>query len=642
MNAKNAGRAPLSPLCEGWLGKIKTSLERKKEEFGDDAEECMKFYNGPYTWLYEKKAGKRDSSLDVDAEDDIPAPTFKISINKAAEVVQLFGPAMYQRNPDRKVAQRKSYIPPIEYFGDPMNPMVQQQYLFMQSQSRQERSRDKVRAELFDAYLNYTPSELGLRDEFRLAVDEALIKGAAPLWCEYVVMPSGLKAVGTFWDSVDNLALDSDARRLENCQWIAQRCQHPVWQVEDEYGYKRGSLRGNTESAGRTADMGGSPDEDYRSESSNDLLTYWKIWSKMGIGGRLKNCMDGYPAYKEMLDQAGDYCYLAICDTCAHPLNIPPALLEAEDWDQLREAVRWPTPFWLDKGQWPMSLLTYHAVPNRLWPMAHLKPALGELKFINWVYSFLTGKIRTACRDIIVMLKSMAEETKGAIKHGPDYSVVEVDAIHADIDKCVKFLQHPGFNAEIYRVLEHMIEMFDKRTGLTEIVYGQTSTQLRSAKEADVKQAAASIRPDDMSQSVEDCASACARKEMAAARWHLEPEDVLPIIGTFGAFLWEREILTTNPAELFHQFECKVEAGSTKRPNKQAEADNINNAMNNLFSPMFSYAQATGDVTPANALIGDWATSIGLDGEKYLLKPLPPPPPPGMAPPGAGPPPMGA
>jgi hypothetical protein len=96
----------------------------------------------------------------------------------------------------------------------------------------------------------------------------------------------------------------------------------------------------------------------------------------------------------------------------------------------------------------------------------------------------------------------------------------------------------------------------------------------------------------------------------------------------------------TSPADLFHQFECKVEAGSTKRQNREANAKALEVAMQNVSQMLFGYAQQTGNVQPINALMGDWADSLGLDGEKYLLKPPPPPaPPPGPA---QGPPNQGA
>lgn len=627
---------PLAPLVQGWLDKITLSAKHKREQFGDDADECLKFYQGPYRWLYERRKGGKETAFDYDAEndDDIPPPTFQLSINKAAEVVHLFGPAMYQRNPTRRVLPRKSFQPPLEYFGSAADPATQQQFMGWMQIIAQEQGRDLCVSKLFETILNYTPIETNLRDESRLVVDEALIKGMGVWWTEMCEMPSGMRTVGSFFDTVDNLFLDPDATRWEDCAWYVRRCIHPVWEVEREYKLAPGTLKGNLESGSKIAEMSDSVIEGYKRAqgNTNDLLIYYKVYSKMGMGGRLKEVMDGNPEWRETIDSiTGDYCFLAVADGVEFPLNMPPESLS--DPESLQQAVQWPIPYWLDKGGMPFTPLAFHRVPGKLWPVSHLSPALGELKFINWVYSFLTGKIRTACRDFIVMMKSAAADVKKAIQHGADFSIIEVNDMETDVDKIVKFIQHPTFNQEIYKVLEHMMELFDKRTGLTDLMYGQTQTQLRSAQEAQVKQSNASIRPDDMSQQVEDASSELARREMAAARWLLNDQDVKPALGTVGAFLWMQEVMSqTSPADLFHQFECRVEAGSTKRPNREANTQALDTAMQNISQMLYGYAQQTGDVKPINALMGDWANGHGLDGEKYLMQPPPPPMPAAPAP----------
>jgi hypothetical protein len=624
----------LTPLVTGWLRALAHAKELKKKEFGDDANEARGFFNGPYNWMYKRRGGGRDTSLDFDpeGEDDVPSPTFQMTVNKAAEIVQIFGPAMYQRNPDRKVTPRRDFMPPIEYFGPPEDPNAQQMFLAAQQQVAFERAKDKTKAALYEAYLNFTPREGDLRLESRLAVDEALITGMSVCWCEYVEMPGGMKVVGTFYDSIDNVLIDPEATRLEEARWIARQCIHPVWEVEREYQLPPGTLKGNYESSSRLLQSQGDSYEGVQrgSGATADMLVYWKVFSKMGPGHRLKGVADDRPAYKALFDTAPEFCFLAIADNCGYPLNLPPAMTEVvEDFAQLAEALQWPVPFWLDRGKWPMSPLVFHHVPGRLWPISHLKPALGELKFINWTFSLLMGKIRVASRDILVIASGLADEAKNAITHGPDYSIVQLKQEQMEnIDKVVKFIQHPGFNPEIEKVLVQMIDLFEKRTGLTDLVYGETSTQLRSAAEADVKQTNANVRPGDMAQVVEDWASECARKEMACARWVITPQDVQPVLGSLGAWLWQTEVLTTDPASMFHQFECGVEAGSTKRPNRERDAANLQNAMQILFAPLFQYAQMTGDVRPINKLITDWAVSIGMDPEGYLLQPPPPPPPP--------------
>ena len=53
-------------------------------------------------------------------------------------------------------------------------------------------------------------------------------------------------------------------------------------------------------------------------------------------------------------------------------------------WQQAKQAVQWPTPHWIDNGAWPIQELWFHLTPNDPWPVSHLTPAMGELKFLNY------------------------------------------------------------------------------------------------------------------------------------------------------------------------------------------------------------------------------------------------------------------
>lgn len=618
-------------IVDAWRSKIKAAEEKKRKEFDDMADECMAFFTGPYNWMYARQGGDT-AHLARFGDDEIPQPSMKVTINKAAEVVGLFGPLLYQRNPTRRVIARQDFMPPIEYFGNPLDPVTQQIYMTLRANIDSGRARDETRALLGQGYLNYTPVETNLRDSSRKVVDQALITGMGVWWCEVQTLPTGQKVVGNFYDNANNLLLDPDAEVIDDCMWIGRRCIHPVWQVEDEYGWERGSLKANgmsSNSQTTTEAVDPYAKDSNRRGKSNDLLVYHKIYSKMGIGGRLKDILRDNagpsPEYTNLLDEIfGDNCFLAICNSCDYPLNLGPQILE-QDPSVGRERAEWPIPFWLD-NEWPATMLSFHWKPGRLYPVSHLEPALGELEVINWVYSFLTGKIRTSCRDIIVMLKSLSEDVKNSIKHGPDYSVIELEAMNQDISKMVQFLQHPPFNPEIYRVLEHMIGLFDKRTGLTELMYGQSQASLRSATEAQIKKDQINVRPEDMADVVEEQSSLLARKELMAARWALEPEDVAPALGKLGAVLWKNEMLTIDPREIFHQFECNVAAGSSRRPNKEREAATMETAMTNFLQLLYTYFQGTADPGPVNALIAQWAETHDLNAERFLMKPPAPPP----------------
>ncbi len=399
--------------------------------------------------------------------------------------------------------------------------------------------------------------------------------------------------------------------------------------------------------------MSAHADGDYRRKQglTSDLLVYWEVFSKMGVGGRLAGLN---PDLRQPLEAYGDFCWLVLTPSCPYPLNVPPELVQAAFGEEPTAAqaaaseiavrFRWPTPFWADDA-WPFTEVAFHHVPRRVWPMSHMAPGMGELKFINWAFSFLAGKVRTACRDFIAVAKSAGEEMKDRIRSGPDYTMIEVEALHDSIDKVVKFLQHPEFNPEIYKVIEGVTANFERRTGLTELMYGLSSKQLRSAAEAQVKNEQVAIRPDDMANKVEDAMSRVARKEALSARWHLVGTDVAPVMGEIGAQWWDSLVATSDPSEILFELEYRIEAGSAKKPNKSREQDNMHAAMQQLFPTLWAYAQMTTNVGPVNNLITAWAKSIDFDPSGFLLTGPPPPPPipepgPGGSPPAgpAGPP----
>jgi hypothetical protein len=628
----------LKPVVARWIEKIKCAWEHKKQQFQDDADECARFLDGPYDWLYMPRGGS--AGFDVE-ELDLKAPSVRMTVNKTAELVQLFGPALYHRNPVRKVNPRKVVIPPPGMFGDvqtdPNAAMAMQQQMFQLQMST---DMDVARADLLEKYLNYTPTPLDLKTHARWAIDEALIKGMGVMWTQPYRPPGAVMSwVGTFYDSVDNLHLDPDAENIRDIKWCARKRVRPVWEVEREKGLAPGTLKPTPglESYSTQAEVASDPENDYRRKQGRtaDLITYWEVYSKMGMGGRLIGVPD---EWKQKFDQLGDYVYLEVADGVNYPLNLPPPLCDILGGDDLaltqqvlpeiQQRTQWQTPYWADNA-WPFTVFAFHWVPRRLWPMSHLKPGMGELKFINWAWSFLAAKVRIASRDFIAIVKAAGEDLKEKIKHGSDYTIIEVESsLNMAIDQIVKFLQHPGFNPEIYTIIEGVTQNFERRVGLTELMYGMSARQMRSAQEAQVKSDAINVRPDDMANQIEDCMTEVARKEAFAARWHLTGNDVVRVLGPVGATLWDQLLVQSDPAGVLHQLEYRIEANSARKPNKMMEAENMQQAMQQLFGPLMQYAMATADVNPLNALITDWAKSMDLEADKYLMQPPPPPMPP--------------
>lgn len=616
---------PLRPIVAAWLKKIELAMEYKKRHFGDDAEESMRYFDG-YDGFYDRaNLGKcKGFSWSGAVDQEPPTVTFGVQLNKVAELVSLYGPVLYHKNPVRQVNPRKFPKLPPSIFGPPNDPMAQMAFAQMDQQVEMLRAPDQARAVLLEEYLNYTPTALDLKTESRRMIDETLIKGAGCLWTEVYEPPGGGgKLVGSFYDTIDNLVVDPDLESIADAQWVARRCVHPVWEVEQMYGLAPGSLKATQESFNAQAETLIDDNGDYRRKQgqTNDLMVYWKVWSKMGLGGRLSGVM---PGMRAELDAFGDHCYLVVCDQCPYPLNLPPeATAQAMD-EELFERVQWPTPFWADDS-WPFTLLGFRWKPRSVWPSSLIKPAWGLLAFMNWVCSFVASKVRVSCRDFIACAKSASEEIKETLTSGSDWTMIEIEKQMGPIDQVVQFLQHPTFNGDILKVYDLMHQLFREATGLTELAYGQTAVQLRSASEAQVKADQLRVRPDDMANRVEDAMGDVARKEALAARWHLTGQDVAPVLGPYAAQWWDMYVTPTDPAALLHQLEYRIEAGSTKKPNREREAANMQAAMQTLFAPLQQYAMMTGDVMPLNRLISDWAKSMDLDPKGYLMQPPPPP-----------------
>lgn len=621
----------LEPLVAHWLRKIQLAWDFKRKEFQDDADECMRFFDGPYDFMYGIKyaQGSKAFAYTAGEGNQLPAPSFSMTVNKVAEIVQLYGPVLYHRNPTRKANPLKLPLLPPRLFGNLQNdPMALRMFMMMDQQTQQSRVVNQARAALMEAMLNYTPSALDLKRESRQMIDEAIIKGMGLLWTEVYRPPgSQRKMIGSFYDSCDNLLLDPDVETINECQWIARRCVHPVWQVEKEYGLEEGAIQGQMESSHQQAGVAETPEGNYlrKQGKTNDLCVYWKVFSRMGMGGRLQGIA---PAYREPLESFGDFSYLVVARGCKYPLNLPPGFVNVADDPMIAQQIAWPIPYWKDDS-WPFTETIFHERPRKLYPMSHLKPGLGELKFINWVYSFIASKIRATCRDFVAIKKSLSEDIKTTILSGKDLELIEIDEAHGTIKDAVEFLQHPQFNGDIWKVLEAVEANFEKRVGLTELMYAQTPVQMRSAEEARVKSGQLQVRPDDMANKVEDAMSAVARKEALASHLLLTATDVTPILGPVCAYFWS-QLITQSPLEdMLFQLEYRVEAGSARKPNQDRDAANMQSAMQTLFQPLWGYAGQSGDVEPVNALVIDWAKSVNLDPEKYLIRPPPPQPMPG-------------
>jgi hypothetical protein len=646
---------PLRPLVKRWLECIKQA-DKHKKAFQDDADEAMLFYasDPDAMWKDSRSRGERGYNKGIDP------PPFRMMVNRVWEAVRLFTAVIHHRNPARAVTPKEYPIippmmlgiqpqPPVPQMGPDGQPvmgpdgqpvMMPDPGIMAYQQGMQQQQflleRRKLISTLMENYLNYTPNELDLKRHSRKVVEEAFIKGAGVWWHE-LYQPSGgtVKFAGSFYDSIDNLLWDPDADEFEDIRWAARKRVQPIDEVAAKFGLSRDDLKGHVESySSRASESERGYDHAKRTGKTNDLICYWEIYSKTGFGDRLK---DGDKDLRGKFDSLGANCYIVVAEGVDFPLNVPPAMLQ-EEVDQtgipptLFMAAQWPIPYWAEPNGWPFTLLAWHGKPGYSWPISLIRPGIGELRFINWAMSFLATRIATSSQTLIGVSKAADPDLKAKIleKNEGGFNIVEIsEAVGRSVNDVISVFNMPGVTSDMYQIISEVTALFDRRVGLTELIYGMTRNQFRSAAEAQVKAEQISVRPDDYANILEDCLSEVARKEALCARWLIYPQDVAPLLGPMAAQAWGMHVQGEDPESIVREYSYRVEAGSVRKPNNATRVENVNNAMQ-IMMPVAQGLMQAGKPEIFNALLEDWAKAMNVDVTRYLV---PPPPPPQQQPP---------
>ena len=639
--------SPLRQLVRTWTKKFEAAIKYKKP-FADDAKEAAMFFDGDHNWMWKDSYARGEKGYNS----SIAPPAFRMQVNKVFELIEIFGAVIYHRNPVRTVTLYKQPDLPPDAYGLPadmamLTPEQTQLMGVAQADAQARTSRDVAR-QLLESYLNYTPNELDLKRQAKKFVNEGLMKGMGVLWPELIeIEASGsepIRMVGSFYDSVDNLLIDPDFDNMDDMLWCARRCIRPLEEVAVEYQIPEEDLArhldGNTEIKADNEPR----NTKKKSGQTQRLVTYYKVWSKCGAGDRFK---DAPKESRGVFDSLGKYCYLVICEGVDYPLNLPPPVMQEEPDPQtgipqsVMLGMAWPVPYYLDPGGWPFVPLAFHPKPGYAWPISHIKPAVAELRMLNWGMSFLASRIATSCETIIAVQKAADQEFKDQLLAPSEggFKIIELaELLGRRVEDVISTFQLPQVTKDLWDILTAVADQFAQRTGLTELAYGYTRNQFRSAAEATIKQENVSVRPDNMANDLEDAMSTLARREALAARWLLEPKDVAPVLGPMGAIAWEQHVAKRDLVSLTRDFLFRVEAGSARKPNKASRVEQMTLAIQTL-GPILAPLASGGVVGPFNALMRDWAMSLDIDATPYLI-PAPPPPPEaplGLPPPPAGP-----
>ena len=121
----------LRQITTGWLSKIELA-KQAKSHFNEVSEQCSAFFQASVSFMWEPDFRRKFLGTDV-------SPNFHVTLNKAFELVSIYGPTLYWQNPQRMLQARKHMDLVPELFG--VNPTLQrhigQQMQQLQQQMQQ-------------------------------------------------------------------------------------------------------------------------------------------------------------------------------------------------------------------------------------------------------------------------------------------------------------------------------------------------------------------------------------------------------------------------------------------------------------------------------------------------------------------------
>jgi hypothetical protein len=439
--------------------------------------------------------------------------------------------------------------------------------------------------------------------------------------------------------------IDSDCQQYRDAAFVMRKRHRSAWRVAEEFAQFgitvdqiRAAGKSRMAEATKSADTAGAI-----KKMQGDLVDYYEVYSRMGFGHQFYSADAALKDHKEALDGLGQHVYLAILPGLDRPLNMDPAKLTAGGTqDELRVATRWPIEFYEDpENPWPCSFLDFLPNSQNPWATSPLEGPLPLLVFIDHIYSFVMGRVRATCRDLILTSKAISEAVKSALAGGLDQEVIGTDEMPDEVAKMIHILQFQPVNQDLWRIIPLIERAFERSTGMDPLLYGSGDRQMRSAEEAAVREAHATSRPDDYADSVEEWQSAIAKKEMQASRLQVGPEVVAPLFGEqapdsngppesdwpMGPLTthWNNLIRTDDPRVAASEIDVSVEAGSVRRPNKAKQvADAMQ--MANLILPVASQLLPAGQPDMWNHMMGILGEATNAPWNRLVMEALPLPP----------------
>lgn len=661
-----------------WLEKIQASAGRKWSDFGKYAKECWQFYSGPnHNFLYESgdKVALETYGLPSDCQ--------RVTVNKCFEMVDVFLPYLHHRNPKRMLTDRRPKVPPelmllglppgyIENVaaqlaqagyidqqmqmamaqGMPADPMQIAQQFVMQMLMQQHGRNDQVwelRRILMESVLDYTPNEFDLQIESRKSLTEALVAGRGVWWTEMIKGAHG-ELPGTTFVPVENFFVDPDFCSPRDWTWACRERWMPRYKAAEmfqPFGVTEEMLKGKEESHDQQAKLkieGRENDRRHGDGRTHDLIRYFEVFSRCGMGQYLDGADEDL---RDELKRFGPNVRLFITDCSDEPLNLREDMLKGIDKGPEREqalqslvaGVEWPFPYHRDASHpWPFALCDFHHQNDSAWPVSHLRPALGEQRMLDWIWSHVAAKIKKSAHTKWLIRSDMDEDTQEQLASTIDHLFIKVRLkANETMEQVAKQLDVAPMNRDLFEVAQYFETMFEMRTGVSALLaMGESSRQMRSSYEAQLREKIIQSRPEAMADVYEETQSRIARNEAVALRT-IQGGQMGPFFqeaqgGQYTA-LWDMSVYSEDHDAIVAETDARIESGSMRKPNVGEALAGLNESAQVLIPLLQMEYQGTGDPTNLNVWLGEYQKRVMPATQPILLKPLALPPPPEEGPP---------
>jgi hypothetical protein len=349
---------------------------------------------------------------------------------------------------------------------------------------------------------------------------------------------------GLAFDYPDSWSLipDPRCRSLKGflgADWVAQEYLLSPDEVEEIYkvDVRKGYLAyapdglspgGNAITTGHTKAGGTDNGTDSDRDGGRDMCCVWEIWSRKD--GLVYTVCDGYPDF--LLEP--------------HP---PETFCDA--W--------WP---------WHVILFNeaYHA--KRLFPLSNIDLIRDMQMEINRARQGLREQRQANRPAMVTAAGSMEQGDKDKIATRPANALIELNALQPGqkVDDLLQALEMPAIKPELYETagaMEDMLRVLGNQAADTGSTSGATATEA-SLAEASQHSAQSSVMDD-----LDDVLSQLARNGGQIMLLNISAEVVNDVVGP-GA-VWPTLDKTTVAKNVY----LEVEAGSSGRPNKQADIQNL-------------------------------------------------------------------